>query len=338
MIEGWIKNDLTLKRYRRFKSLKRSVVSLWIFMFLLLLSVTAEFWANNKPILLKHHGSYFTPALKYYHPSQFGIQGEAITNYRTLEMKNGDWALWPPIEWDPFESNIKVDTYPAPPSTDNFLGTDDRGRDVAARLIYGFRYSIGFSILVWFFSYLAGVILGSIMGFAGGWVDMVGQRLVEIFESMPSLLVIITLVSIFGASLPLLVVFSVFFGWMMISIYLRAEFLKLRRREFVEAARAQGVSWWRIIFKHILPNALGPIVTFSPFTIAASIYSLAALDYLGLGLPPPTPSWGELFQQANNYFTIAWWLAVYPGIAMVLTLTVLNLIGEGVRDAFDPRK
>lgn len=338
MIEKFIKNDLTLKRYRRFKTMRRSVISLWILMFLLLLSVTAELWANNKPIIMSHQGSIYFPALKYYHPSVFGITGEAITNYRTMEMADSDWAIWPLIEWGPYESNLEVDTYPSAPSAINLFGTDDRGRDVASRLIYGFRYSIGFGVLVWFFSYFAGIVIGSMMGFAGGWVDLVGQRLVEIFESMPALLVIITLVSIFGASMPLLVGFSVVFGWMMISIYIRAEFLKLRKREFVEAARAQGVSWGRIVFKHILPNALGPIITFSPFTIAASIYSLASLDYLGLGLPAPTPSWGELFQQANNYFTIAWWLAVYPGLAMVLTLTVLNLIGEGVRDAFDPRK
>ena len=337
MIERFIKNDLTLKRYRRFKAMRRSVISLWILMFLLLLSVTAELWANNKPIILSHQGSIYFPALKYYHPSTFGIEGEAVTNYRTMDMTDS-WSIWPLIEWDPYESNIEVDTYPSGPTGTNLFGTDDRGRDVASRLIYGFRYSIGFGVLVWFFSYFAGIVIGSIMGFAGGWVDLIGQRLVEIFESMPALLVIITLVSIFGASMPLLVGFSVVFGWMMISIYIRAEFLKLRKREFVEAARAQGVSWGRIIFKHILPNALGPIITFSPFTIAASIYSLASLDYLGLGLPAPTPSWGELFQQANNYFTIAWWLAVYPGLAMILTLTVLNLIGEGVRDAFDPRK
>lgn len=339
MIERFIKNDQTLKRYRRFKAMRRSVVSFWVFVFLLFVSVTAEFWSNNKPFLMSYQGSIYSPALKYYHPSEFGVENESVTNYRNLRKENKmDWALWPPIEWDPFESNQDVSVYPAPPSNINVLGTDDRGRDVASRLIYGFRYSIGFAVLVWFFSYFLGVVIGSLMGFAGGWVDLVGQRLVEIFESMPALLVIITLVSVFGASLPLLVAFSVVFGWMFISIYIRAEFLKLRKREFVEAARAQGVSWTRIIFKHILPNALGPIVTFSPFTIAGSIYALASLDYLGLGLPAPTPSWGELFQQANNYFTIAWWLAVFPGIAMVVTLTVLNLIGEGVRDAFDPRK
>ena len=338
MIERWLKNDLTLKRYRRFKSLKRSVISVWIFGFLLLLSVTAEFWANSKPLFLKYKGGYYAPVLKTYHPSAFGIEDQMITNYRELKLAGGDFAIWPPVSWDPYESNTTVDTYPAPPSKDNLFGTDDRGRDVLSRLIYGFRYSIGFAVLVWFFAYLTGIFAGAVMGYVGGRTDLVGQRAVEVFESMPYLLMLITLVSIFGASLWLLVVFSVIFGWMSISIYLRAEFLKLRKREFVEAAKAQGEGRLRIIFRHILPNALGPIITFSPFMIAGEIYALAALDYLGMGLPPPTPSWGELLQQAQNYFTIAWWLAVFPSMAMVLTLTVLNLIGEGVRDAFDPRK
>jgi microcin C transport system permease protein len=338
MIERFIKNDQTLKRYRRFKSLKRSVLSVWILGFLFFISLSAEFWANSKPIVLKYHGQWYVPVVKQYHPTVFGIEDQSITDYRGLSLSADDYALWPLVPWDPYESNTKVETYPAPPSNENWLGTDDRGRDVLSRLVYGFRYSMGFAVLVWFFSYLVGVVAGAVMGFSGGRMDLIGQRVVEIFESMPYLLMLITLVSIFGAGLKLLVVFSVVFGWMLISIYMRAEFLKLRKRDFVEAARAQGVSSWRIVFRHILPNALGPILTFSPFMIASEIYALAALDYLGMGLPPPTPSWGELLQQAQNYFTIAWWLAVFPSITMVLTLTVLNLIGEGIRDAFDPRK
>lgn len=338
MIEKWIKNDLTLKRWRRFKSLKRCMASVWIFVFLLFLSVTAEFWANNKPLIMSYQGTIYVPVLKTYHPSVFGIEGAMVTDYRALDLSGDNWALWPLVEWNPYESNRDVVSYPAPPSGVNIMGTDDRGRDVMARLIYGFRYSIGFALLVWFFSYIVGTFVGSVMGFFGGKMDLIGQRVVEVFESMPVLLMLITLISIFGANLRLLVIFSVIFGWMMISIYIRAEFLKLRKREFVEAARAQGLGRLRTMLKHVLPNALSPIITFSPFTIAASIYSLAALDYLGLGLPPPTPSWGELLQQAQNYFTIAWWLAVFPSLAMVLTLTVLTIIGEGVRDAFDPRK
>lgn len=338
MIERFIKNELTLKRIRRFKTIRRAVWSVWVFLFLVLLSVTAEFWANNKPIVMSYQGSLYFPVVKTYHPSVFGESG-FVTNYRALDLKSdGNWAIWPPVKWNPFESNSELASYPAPPSNVNWMGTDDRGRDVLSRLIYGFRYSIGFAVLVWFFSYLLGVILGGAMGFFGGRIDLYGQRIVEVFDSLPALLMLLTLIAMLGASLELLVTFSVILGWMRISTYMRAEFLKLRKRDFVDAGRALGVGTWRILGRHILPNAMGPIITFSPVEIAGGIYTLAILDYLGLGLPPPTPSWGELLQQAQNYFSIAWWLAVFPSMAIIISLTSLTFIGEGVREAFDPRK
>lgn len=338
MIERMIKNELTLKRLKRFKSVRRAVWSVWVFAFLVFLSVSAEFWANNKPIVMTYQGSVYFPVVKTYHPSVFGEPG-FVTNYRKL-VKEDDkaWALWPPVEWNPYESNKELSTYPSPPSKENLMGTDDRGRDVLSRLIYGFRYSIGFAVMVWFFSYIVGIILGGSMGFFGGKVDLFGQRVVEIFDSLPALLMLLTLIAMLGASLELLVAFSVILGWMKISTYMRAEFLKLRKRDFVDAGRALGVGTWRILGKHILPNAMGPIITFSPVEIAGGIYTLAILDYLGLGLPPPTPSWGELLQQAQNYFSIAWWLAVFPSLAIIISLTSLTFIGEGVREAFDPRK
>lgn len=338
MIERMIKNELTLKRVKRFKSVRRAVWSVWVFAFLVFLSVTAEFWANNKPIVMAYQGSVYFPVVKTYHPSVFGESG-FVTNYRKLVKEDEKaWALWPPVEWNPYESNKDLSTYPSPPSAENLMGTDDRGRDVLSRLIYGFRYSIGFAVMVWFFSYIVGIILGGSMGFFGGKVDLFGQRVVEIFDSLPALLMLLTLIAMLGASLELLVTFSVILGWMKISTYMRAEFLKLRKRDFVDAGRALGVGTWRILGKHILPNAMGPIITFSPVEIAGGIYTLAILDYLGLGLPPPTPSWGELLQQAQNYFSIAWWLAVFPSLAIIISLTSLTFIGEGVREAFDPRK
>lgn len=338
MIEKWIANPLTLKRYRRFKSVRRSVVAVWVFATLIFISLTAEFWANSKPIVMSYRGEIYFPVMKKYHPTSFNQTDTMVTNYRALDFSEGDWALWPLIRWNPFESNTKVEAYPSPPSSENWFGTDDRGRDVLSRLIYGFRYSIVFALLVWLASYVLGVLLGAIMGYYGGRVDLWGQRFVEIFESMPTLLLLITLISIFGASLALLIAFSVLFGWMMISIYTRAEFLRLRRREFVESARALGGGELRVIFKHVLPNALSPVITFSAFTIAGGISSLAILDYLGFGLPAPTPSWGELLNQAQRNFTIAWWLAVFPSLALFISLISLNLIGEGLRDAFDPRQ
>jgi len=313
-------------------------IALWIFGFMLFLSLTAELWANSKPIVMKYHGSYYFPAIKRYYPDLFGQKDEVVTNYRAIPFAPEDWAIWPPVRWDPLESNKTVDTYPSPPSVLNWCGTDDRGRDVLARLIYGFRYSIVFALLVWVATYILGTAAGAIMGFLGGQVDLQGQRLVEIFDSMPTILLLITLISIFSATLKLLVVFTTVFGWMLISVYMRAEFLRLRRREFVDSARALGAGTMRIIFRHILPNAMSPILTFSAFTIAGGISSLAALDYLGFGLPPPTPSWGELLNQAQRNFTVAWWLAVYPSAALFVSLVVLNFIGEGVRDRLDPRK
>ncbi|MGE4130343.1 MAG: ABC transporter permease subunit [Bdellovibrionales bacterium] len=338
MIERWIKNELTLKRYRRFVSIRRAVWSIWVLAAFLFVSVTANFWANSKPIIMKFNGGIYVPVLKDYYPTVFGQDG-FVTNYRILDWQaDGNWAVWPPIKWNPYESNDKLESYPGGPSSENLFGTDDRGRDVLSRLIYGFRYSLGFAVLVWFFSFLVGTIGGAVMGYRGGKTDLFGQRVVEVFDSLPYLLMLLTLIAFLGANLWMLVLFSVFLGWMRISTYMRAEFLKLRKRDFVEAARAQGVGSWRILFRHILPNGLSPLITFSPTEIAANIYTLAILDYLGMGLPPPTPSWGELLQQAQNYFTIAWWLAIYPSLAMIISLTALTFIGEGVREAYDPRK
>lgn len=334
----FIKNDLALKRWQRFQRNRRAVWSCWAFIFFLFISATAELWSNSKPVVLSFGGGIYFPVVKTYHPSVFGQNG-FVTDYRQLKSDSRySWSVWPPIQWDPLESNNSVNDFPSPPSRENLLGTDDRGRDVLSRLIYGFRYSIGFALLVWIFSFATGILVGAIMGFSGGRVDLIGQRIVEVFESMPVLLLLITLVSIFNPSMTLLVFLTTAFSWMMISIYMRAEFLKLRKREFVEAAHALGVQKGTIIFKHILPNALSPILTFSAFTIAANISYLAILDYLGFGLTPPTPSWGELLQQAQKNFTTAWWLAVFSSLALFATLVSLNLIGEGIRDAFDPRK
>jgi len=339
VIESFFSNELNLRRYRRFKANKSAVVSTFILLFLIFLSVTANFWANNQPIIMQHKGELYIPAVKTYHPSVFGIEGEFITDYKNLELVNdSDWKLWPPIRWGTNESNPNLDSYPSKPTSQNWFGTDDRGRDVLTRLLYGFRYSFGFAIIVWLLSFAIGICMGALMGFSGGLVDLIGQRLVEVVESLPFLILLITLVSIFGASMTLLVIFLSLFGWITISYYVRAEFLKLRRLDFVEAARAVGGSRLRQVFKHILPNALGPVITFSPFVIAANISTLAILDFLGFGLPPPTPSWGELFQQAQKNVTVAWWLAVYPALALFISIMVMNLIGDGIRDAFDPRK
>ncbi len=338
MIEKRIKNEQTLNKWRRFKSHKTGYYSIWLILALCFFSFTAEFWANSKPIFLQYQGDIYFPFVKDYSVKEFGITDTMQVDYRKLKLSEGDKIVWPLIKWDPYESNKNVDEYPAPPSGENLMGTDDRGRDVFARLLYGLRYSIAYAIGVWVITFIIGTILGALQGYYGGVWDLIGQRITEILSTVPVLFLLIILISVFEPSLTLLIIISSLFGWISISIYIRSEFLKNRKREYVEAAKAIGLGNTKIIFKHILPNSLGPIITFSPFVIAGGISGLAALDYLGFGLTPPTPSWGELLAQAQKNFTIGWWLALYPFTALFTVLVAFNFIGEAVRDALDPKK
>jgi microcin C transport system permease protein len=339
MIEKFIRNEVTLKQWRRFKSRKLAVISCWFLGLACLMSFSAEFWANNRPLYLKYNDKSFFPVMKDYHPTEFDNSEAVVVDYQELELdeERGDWAIWPLIPWSPFQSNPEVESYPSEPSPHNWMGTDDRGRDILTRLLYGLRYSIIFAILVWLVTFFVGTLLGGVMGYFGGRTDFWGQRIVEILSTVPQFFLLIIIIAIFKPTLILLVFISSLFGWITISSYIRAEYLKNRKREFVEAARALGSGHVRIFFKHLLPNSLSPIITFSPFVIAGNIVALASLDYLGFGLTPPTPSWGELLNQAQKHFTVGWWLAVYPSLALFLTLTMLSLIGEGVRDAMDPK-
>lgn len=330
-------NELSRKRWRRFSSHRSAVISIWVLFIVTALSATAELWANSKPIYLSYKGKSYWPVFQTIHPSDLGQEG-MVMDYRGLALSEGDSAVWPVVRWDPFERNASLSDLPGKPSKDNVFGTDESGRDVASRLLYGFRFSMTYAVAVWFFCSLFGITLGASMGFFAGWVDIVGQRVIEVWESVPTLMLLIILASILTPNIWVLTGFTVFFGWTGISLYMRAEFLRLRKREFVEAARALGSGRRRLIFKHILPNALTPWITVTPFMVAGSITGLAALDFLGYGLPAPTPSWGELLGQAQKHFQLAWWLAVFPSLALFSTLTALNLIGAAVRDAFDPRK
>jgi microcin C transport system permease protein len=323
MIEKFIKNDDSLKKWRRFKSRKLSLISCWLIGISCFFSFTAEFWANSRPLVLKFNNEFYYPVLKDYHPTLFGEEKSLVTNYRKLELdkERGDFVLWPIIHWNPYESNKEV----------------DRGRDILTRLLYGLRYSISFAFLVWVITFTVGTVLGGVMGYFGGRTDFWGQRIVEVLSTVPQFFLLIIIISIFKPTLILLVFLSSLFGWISISYYVRGEYLKNRKKEFIEAARALGAGHTRIFFKHLLPNSLSPIITFSPFVIAGNITALASLDYLGFGLTPPTPSWGELLNQAQKHFTEGWWLAIYPSLALFLTLTMLSLIGEGVRDAMDPK-
>jgi len=338
MIERYLKNELSRRRWRAFKSQRRSVLAAVVFVLAFAFSATAEVWSNSKPLVLHYAGETYFPVFQRVHPSVFHQDTAAITDYRALRLGEGDWDLWPLNEWDPYEINNALSSYPAPPSASNWLGTDNQGRDVFARILYGMRYGVAYAFATWALTCLIGVVLGGAMGFFGGALDLIGQRVEEVISSVPTLFILIILVSIFKPSLGMLVLISALFGWIIFSVYVRAEFLKNRKKDFVEVARALGASNKRLIFKHILPNSLVPLITLSPFVIASYITGLASLDYLGLGLPPPTPSWGELLDQAQQYVTIAWWLAVYPASALFLSLILLSLVGDGMRVAFDPRR
>ena len=336
MIERFIVNELTLKRWRRFKNIKAASYSTVILVSMIIISLFAPLVANNRPLYMYFKGESYFPAIVNYNVSEFDLEDILIVDYKKLEFSDRDWAIWPIVRWDPFESNNIVDSFPSAPTMDNVMGTDEAGRDVFARILYGLRYSMGYAVLVWILSLIIGIFLGGIMGYFGGKIDFCGQRIVEILSTVPYLFLILILVSIFSPSLSVLVFVTTLFAWIAPSIYIRAEFLKLRKREFVEGAKAIGLNDIKIMFRHILPNALTPIITFSPFYISGFIGGLASLDYLGFGLPVPTPSWGELLAQSQKHFTVAWWLAAYPSLALASTLILLNLIGAGVRDALDP--
>ena len=338
MINNLFKNEESLKKWKAFKNRRPAIVSVWMILIACFFSFSAEFWANSKPLVINYQGSTYFPVFKDYNVKEFGISDSMVIDYKNLKLSESDWVVWPIIKWDPYETNKKVEEFPSPPSGTNLMGTDDRGRDVLTRLLYGLRYSIMYAIAVWLITIVVGSILGGAQGYWGGRIDLYGQRFTEVLSTVPQLLLLIIIISVFQPSMTLLIIITSIFGWIPISYYMRGEFLKNRKREYVEAAKSLGAGHMRIFFKHILPNSFGPIITFSPFMIAGNITALASLDYLGFGLTPPTPSWGELLAQAQNNFTIGWWLALFPSISLFSVLTMFSLVGEGVRDAMDPYK
>lgn len=331
-------DDILRLRLQAFRTRRLSWWSFWLLTTLFVLSLFAELLANNRPILMRYQGALYLPLFVNYSPQAFQQQNTFITDFHVLraELGPGEWALWPLVNWNPYETDSTLDYYPAPPSRSHWLGTDDKGRDLFVRLLYGFRLSMLFSLIVWLLSFAIGIFAGAVQGYFGGAVDFYGQRFSEIWSSVPVFFLILILIAIFTPRLSLLAILFALFGWPMIAQYERAEFLNLRRRDFVESARALGASPLRIIYRHILPNALTPVVTFTPFTIAGGITGIAALDYLGFGVPPPTPSWGELLRQALAHFSTAWWIATYTVGSMFFVLLLLVFINEGVRAAFDP--
>jgi len=331
------------RAWRRFKSNRLGYVSLVVFAALFGLSLIAEVLSNDKPLVARYEGHWYFPFVQTLPDTTFGGDFPAPTDFhdpfiRENLAKGGNFAVFPPNPYHHGSINyFATAPNPAPPSTQNILGTDDRGRDILARLLYGFRVSVVFALLVAAICTMFGVLYGAIQGYFAGWTDIAMERFNEIWSSMPTLYMLIILSSLFQPNFWLLVVLLSLFGWLGIAAYVRAEFLKNRTLDYVRAARALGQSNRQIMMRHILPNSLTPVVTLIPFELAAAIGALTSLDFLGLGVPPTTPSLGELLSQGKENL-YAWWISLSTFSVLVLTLLLLILIGDALRDALDPRK
>jgi microcin C transport system permease protein len=343
------------KRLLKFRRLKRGFYSFVIIVGAYALSFCLPLLANNVALVVRYDGNYYFPLVKYHAAAEFGQNAFGDPDYRALKQQfsasnQGNWVLMPAI---PYGSNEALSdprsSPPNPPSREHVLGTDDRGRDVLVRLAYGFNISMTFALLVTVIGSVAGIAVGAALGYFGGKIDIVGQRGIEIWSSLPFLYTIMIVSSIIvptylpgrmvfvQPSLWLLVLILAAFDWMGITYYIRGEFYREKAKDYVGAAIATGVSEAGIMFRHILPNALTPVVSFAPFEIVANISALVALDFLGFGLPAPTPSWGELIGQGMENLTV-WWLVFYPLAFLFLTLLLVVFIGEAVREAFDPKE
>lgn len=335
-------SPLTRRRIAQFKANKRGYYSFWIFCALLLVCLFAELIANDKPILVSYDGGLYAPVLKQYPETTFGGDFETETDYRDtyvqeLINKKG-WIVWPPIRfsYDTINYNLN-EKPPSAPARDNILGTDDQGRDVAARVIYGFRISVIFGLVLTIISSIIGITAGAFQGYYGGRLDLFMQRVIEIWSSLPSLYILIIFSAMFVPGFWTLLLILLLFSWVSLVDVVRAEFLRARNFDYVRAANALGVDNLTIMVRHVLPNAMVATMTMMPFILTGSITALTSLDFLGLGLPPGSPSLGELLNQGKNNLQ-APWLGISAFLSLAFMLTLLTFIGEAVRDAFDPRK
>ena len=336
-------SPLNRRRFERFKANRRGWWSLWLFLILFGLSLGAELIANDKPLVVRYDGEFYFPAFKRYPETTFGGEFPLEANYkspyiRDLLEKKQSWVVWAPIpfSYQSINYDLKVPA-PAPPSAQNWLGTDDQGRDVLARVIYGFRISVLFALTLTVLSSIIGVIAGALQGFYGGWVDLAGQRFLEIWSGLPVLYLLIILASFVQPNFWWLLGIMLLFSWMSLVDVVRAEFLRGRNLEYVRAARALGMQNAAIMYRHILPNAMVSTMTFMPFILTGAIGTLTALDFLGFGLPPGAPSLGELVSQGKSNLQ-APWLGISAFAVLAVMLSLLVFIGESARDAFDPRK
>jgi len=345
-------NPITKRRLIRFREIKRGYWSFILLGAVILASTLAELWINNRALVVSYEGGLFFPTYgDVLTGDDFGLDYPYEVDYRELkrlfaEPENPNWVLMPLIPYGPNEQvYLEGEFPPYPPSAalQHYLGTDPLGRDILARLVYGFRVALGFSLALMAFTYLIAVVIGCAMGYFGGWIDLFGQRVIEIWTSVPFLYVVIILASTIppavGAELRVaaLLASMVLFNWVGMATYMRTSSYRERARDYIAAAKVIGAGPPRIIFKHLLPNTLSILITFIPFTVIAGITSLTALDFLGFGIPPPTASWGELLRQGTSRLD-AWWIASSTFAGMVVVLLLVTFVGEAIREAFDPKK
>ncbi|MDQ3621164.1 MAG: ABC transporter permease [Verrucomicrobiota bacterium] len=336
-------SDLARTQFRKFKSIRRAWWSLWILAITFFLSLFSEHLANDRPLFIRYQERSYFPTLRFYSGQTFGGPYKTEANYRALRedpafRKNGNWMLLPPIPHNPLHPYLDLAGEPPhKPSARHWLGTDEAARDVAARLLYGYRICMLFALSLTAIDALLGIAIGGLQGYFGGKIDLLAQRGIEIWSSLPILYVAILIGSIYGQGFATLLFVLALFYWIGLSYYMRGEFLRLKNMSYVWAARALGASHSRILAREILPNALTPAVTILPFRIVAGISALTALDFLGFGLPPPTPSWGELLKQGLDNYLQAPWLAITSVLALFITLLLASFVGEGARAAFDPK-
>jgi len=335
-------SEISRERWRRFKSIRRAWWSFWILGTAFVLSLFSPWLVNDEPLVMSYQGKLYFPAFVFYSEQDLGGPYRTEVNYttflRTEKFAEHGWAIQPPVPHDPLQSYLMdyEGSPPYAPSWDHWLGTDSNARDVMSRLIHGFRISMVFALVLTLFSAFLGILIGGIQGFRAGKTDLVMQRLIEIWATLPFLYVVILIGAIYGRGFWLLLLVMALFQWIGLSYYMRGEFYRLRKYPYVQAARALGMPWYHIFFREILPNALTPVITILPFSIISGIGSLTALDFLGFGLPPPQASWGELLSQGLDNLH-APWITISTVVALFITLLLATFIGEGVREAMDPK-
>ena len=336
-------NPILRKRWENFKKIRRGYYSLVILIVTYLISLGSELLVNNKPLIVYYNNQYYYPVFFFYSGETFGEDYIAEAQYKEIRDKpafkdNPDNVMLftvVPYGYNESDDNLS-DAPPTAPDDRHWLGTDDRGRDLLTRLVYGYRVSMSFALVILVLSTLLGVAIGAVQGYRGGMLDLICQRVIEVISALPFLYLLILLASIFDPSITLLVVVFCAFRWIGLSYFMRAEFLRGRKIEYVEAAKSIGVSSSGIMARHILPNTITPIITLAPFSVSVSIGSLSALDFLGFGVPAPTASWGEILSQAHSNLT-SYHLSVFPLVCLFITLLLVNFVGEAVREAFDPK-